>query len=213
MPVLRRFGARGRSGDVTGNAPREPCEGLTSVLRSLAELPALPDPQLLLLLLFPGGHGRAAPGGLHDGGVRSAVQGGCGRLHGSRESGGGCGARSDWSIQPGCEPGGRRRLRLRASGRWGTNKLLRLLPAAASSLTSPPPGGGGGRWESGAASPRRPSPPRLREQRSTGGSGARLREERRVRGCPAPVPRGGAALRAGGNCFCGHRSPWRERLR
>lgn len=74
-------------------------------------------------------------------------------------------------------------------------------------------GGGGGRWESGAASPRRPSPPRLREQRSTGGSGARLREERRVRGCPAPVPRGGAALGAGGNCFCGHRSPWRERLR
>lgn len=143
MPVLRRFGARGRSGDVTGNAPREPCEGLTSVLRPLAELPALPDPQLLLLLLFPGGHGRAAPGGLHDGGVRSAVQGGCGRLHGSRESGGGCGARSDWSIQPGCEPGGRRRLRLRASGRWGTNKLLRLLPAAASSLTSPPPEGGG----------------------------------------------------------------------
>lgn len=182
---------------------------LTSVLQPFAELPALPDPQLLRLLL-PGGHRRAGTRGLHDGWIRSGVQGGSGRLHVLRAGGkrlatvaakrGRSGASS-----PGASPGrgGDSGSEHQGDGDKQQTNSSGCSPTAAPRgrlITNLAGGGGeagGGRWENGAASPRCPSPPRPGEhlrrrerrpapQRGGGGSrgraAARPRAERRVEG-------------------------------
>lgn len=116
-------------GSVREGGGRTDGRALTSVLQPLAELPALPDPQLLLLLL-PGGSRRVGPGGLHDGGVRSGVQRGSGRLHcwrgGGKRPAAVAGKRgASGASSPGESPGRGGDSGLRASGRRGraANKL------------------------------------------------------------------------------------------
>lgn len=155
---------------------------LTSVLQPLAELPALPDPQLLLLLL-PGGHRRAGPGGLHDGGVRSGVQGGSGRLHFLRGGGkrlatvaakrGASGASS-----PGASPGrgGDSGSEHQGDGdRQQTNSSGCSPPAAPRGrLITNLAGGGGGAGGRAVPPPRAALPLPAPGSTSGGGSGARL---------------------------------------
>lgn len=159
---------------------------LTSVLQPLAELSALPDPQLLLLL--PGGHRRAGPGGLHDGGVRSGVQGGSGRLHFLRGGGkrlatvaakrGASGASS-----PGASPGrgGDSGSEHQGDGsRQQTNSSGCSPPAAPrgrliTNLAGGGVGGVGGAGGRAVPPPRAALPLPAPGSTSGGGSGARLR--------------------------------------
>lgn len=177
-------GARHSAGQRAGRRVTDG-RALTSVLQPLAELPALPDPQLLLLLL-PGGTRRVGPGGLHDGGVRSGVQGGSGRLHflrgGGKRPAAVAGKRgASGASSPGASPGrggdsgsehqgdedGRR-----------TNSGCSAPAAARGRLITAR--GGEGQVERGAASRRCPSPPRPAELR-------RRRERLREREPPQPA--------------------------
>lgn len=184
---MEAMGRGTEEGSVQGDGCRvRDGQVLTSVLQPLAELPALPDPQLLLGRLLPRRHRRAGPGGLHDGGVRSGVQGGSRRLHSVRGGGkriaavaarrGASGASSS-GASPG-RGGGSGSEHQEDGDRQPTNSTG-CSPTAAPRgrlITNLASGGGGSRWESGAASPRCPSPSLPAPGNISGDeSGARLR--------------------------------------